>query len=753
VPVSGSKFKCDTFGRRFSFAFISVEFSMRLCLAIPCIVGAALAANGPVPLDELTEQESTRKRADYQAYALRHQGDAQRGRSVFENESKAACIKCHSTSGSLARSGPDLSCVGDKFQRRQLIEAVLQPSSRIAIGYGTSIVQTNDGKTHVGVLHRVTDEWIELLDQNSIQIRIAAADVVEQETSSLSLMPDGLENTMTRRDFADLTAYLETLKQPPPSESTSLQARNEIPACASSVALVPFFDEHVRFDHPVWFAQVPATDNRFVVLEHFGKSWLVEKLADGDRQTPFLDLSGLVRPGGATGLLGMAFHPKFRENRKYYLKYQIVEDGRISTIVEQRWFAQDGRGDSGRAPQRLFKIPSATQDHNGGCLEFGPDGYLYIGMGDTGPQGDPHEHGQDLTTLLGKILRVDVDQPDSGQPYGTPPDNPFRRTPGARPEIWAYGFREPWRFSFDFETADLWVGDVGQDRFEEIAIVRAGENHGWNVYEGLSPFSDRFRTAHADYIEPVASYSRRLGFSVTGGYVYRGRQAPSVIGRYIFGDFESRRIWALRHNDHTPAEIVEIGRSPSRIVSFAQDDRGELYLVGYDSSTIYHLDLQGVDLTPLKARAIAETSEIAPVPWRFTLTAPPRGWAAVNFDDSSWAVGPGGFGTTGTPGAVVRTDWRTSDIWLRREFNLPARAVRLQKVALRLHHDEDAEVYLNGVEVGRVTRWTTGYGDVPLNRAGIAALRSGRNVLAIHCRQQNGGQYIDAGLVEYFTMN
>jgi hypothetical protein len=231
--------------------------------------------------------------------------------------------------------------------------------------------------------------------------------------------------------------------------------------------------------------------------------------------------------------------------------------------------------------------------------------------------------------------------------------------------------------------------------------------------------------------------------------VYRGRQAPPLNGCYIFGDFESRRIWAVRRQHNIMSDIVEIGRSPSRIASFAQHVNGELYLVGYDSGVIYHLDLQNVDPIPLKARTIAETSESAPVPWRFTLTAPAGDWTVTDFDDKSWAIGPGGFGSTGTPGAVVRTEWRTNNIWLRREFNLPPNADQTQKVALRLHHDEDAEIYLNGIEIGRVTRWTTGYGEVPLGEAGIRALRSGRNVLAIHCRQQNGGQYIDAGLIEY----
>src|SRR4030095_12704812 len=195
--------------------------------------------------------------------------------------------------------------------------------------------------------------------------------------------------------------------------------------------------------------------------------------------------------------------PKFAENRRYFLKYQILENGRIYTLLVERRFAEDFRGDSGEPGRELLKIQSVTQDHNGGCLLFGPDGFLYFGMGDTGPQRDPQGHGQDMTLLLGKLLRIDVDHADGELPYAIPADNPFRGQPGVRGEILAVGFREPWRFSFDALTHDLWVGDVGQDRFEEVGIVRAGENHGWNVYEGFELFSTVCRKGHRSYVPPV----------------------------------------------------------------------------------------------------------------------------------------------------------------------------------------------------------------------------------------------------------
>jgi hypothetical protein len=429
----------------------------------------------------------------------------------------------------------------------------------------------------------------------------------------------------------------------------------------------------------------------------------------------------------------------------------VAEGGQIFTLLVERRFSADFNSDSGEAPRQLLRIPCATQDHTGGALEFGPDGFLYLGMGDTGPQRDPQGHGQDLTLLLGKILRIDVDRAENGRPYAIPPDNPFHSRDGARPEIWAYGFREPWRFSFDALTQDLWVGDVGQDRIEEVGIVRAGENHGWNVFEGFELFSDRYRREGERYVAPVFSYPHRLGVSITGGFVYRGQRAPAMRGWYICADFESRRVWALTQTNRVLDKIVELGRAPDRAVSFAQRRDGELYLVGHDSGLIYRLGLEAVDPTPLETRVLAATSEAGPVLWRVSLEAPTDAWFRADFDASSWTHAPGGFGTRGTPGAVVRTEWRTGEIWLRREFTLPPGPVsqRPRALALRLHHDEDVEIFLNGVEVARLPRWTTGYIDVPLTAESARALTPGRNVLAIHCRQTGGGQYIDAGLVEY----
>ncbi len=687
----------------------------------------------------------------YVEFAMRTDGNAARGREVFASERKAACAKCHTADGSSGRAGPDLFAIGDKFPRRELIRSLLEPSSTIAVGYGTTLIETRSGDDYQGVVKQATGAWIELMDAAGALRRIQTSDIQSQRIGTTSLMPEGLHAGMTLQEFSDLVAWLETLRQAA-NPGTQVRGMPEVIApAARGVTFDPFFGANIRLNHPVWFGEVPGRTNAYVVLEHFGKSWLIERTPSGDVQTGFLDLSGVVRGSGATGLLGLAFHPKFALNRKYYLKYQVVEEGRISTVLVERRFTADLLADSGEPARQLLKIPSTTQDHNGGCIGFGPDGFLYVGMGDTGPQRDPQGHGQDLGILLGKILRIDVDRGENGLPYGIPAGNPFRGQAGTRPEIWAYGFREPWRFSFDAGTGDLWVGDVGQDRIEEVAVVRAGENHGWNVYEGFDRFSDRHRRDGARHTPPVFAYAHSKGVSITGGHVYRGSRAPALRGWYVCADFESRRVWALTQTNGVLDQIVEIGRAPARAVSFTQLGDGELCLVGYDSGVIFRLGLDRVDTTPLETRVIADTAEKSPVRWRHTTTRPAGDWQSPQFDDAAWTNAPGGFGSAGTPGAIVRTEWRARDIWLRREFVLPEKGLpdATRPLMLRLHHDEDAEVFLNGIEIARLPRWTSGYIDMPVPPEAARSLRPGRNVLAIHCRQNTGGQYIDAGLIQF----
>jgi glucose/arabinose dehydrogenase len=219
-------------------------------------------------------------------------------------------------------------------------------------------------------------------------------------------------------------------------------------------------------------------------------------------------------------------------------------------------------------------------------------------MGDSAPNFDPQGYGQDLRLLFGKMLRIDVDRCDPGLPYGIPADNPFRGRTDVRPEIWAYGLREPWRFSFDSGTGDLWVADLGQERGDEIAIVRRGENHGWNVYEGFEIFSNEHRKAGSVYVPPIFSNRRKHGSAVMGGHVYRGDKHSSFHGVYVFGDYQSKRIWGLTLDNRSLKIIRQLATSPQPIASFATDEKGRIYVVGY-LGKIYQLDFTGANFDEL----------------------------------------------------------------------------------------------------------------------------------------------------------
>jgi putative heme-binding domain-containing protein len=552
---------------------------------------------------------------DYRDYALRHEGEVSRGREVFSDERRFGCVRCHSVDGRGGKAGPDLFAVGDKYGRREIIDAVLVPSATIAVGYNTMTLENKDGEEVQGIVKQVTDEWIELMGGDGRPVRVATADIRERRTSEVSLMPEGLQAGLSPQEFTDVIEYLVSLKQPESAEATHHGMPTVIQKLARPVALRPFVADEMKFEHPVWFGPVPGESNVFLVVEHeTGQIWQVKKDTrlkpltrpsdtrsppDGERdgvrgaqpegwsKTLFVDLGRYAK--GTRGLLGMALHPKFRENRKYYFAHHVVERGQFATIICEREAAPDSIVDSGKPARLLLKLDEDSNVHYGGGLAFGPDGFFYIGQGDSGPQEDPRGNGQNTQRLLGKMLRVDVDHHDADKPYAIPSDNPFVGQSNFRQEIWAYGFREPWRFSFDPATHDLWVGDVGQDRYEEVDIVRRGENYGWNVFEGFERFSNRYRHEGQNYVPPVFAYARKFGPSVTGGYVYRANRRSSFYGVYICGDYESRRIFGLTQENRVLKMVREIGAAPQRIVSFGCDANGELYLVGYEGM-IYRMD-------------------------------------------------------------------------------------------------------------------------------------------------------------------
>jgi glucose/arabinose dehydrogenase len=328
---------------------------------------------------------------------------------------------------------------------------------------------------------------------------------------------------------------------------------------AATPRLVPL----VRgLDTPVFVTQAPGEPNRFYVVEQGGRIRVVQR--GRLRAAPFLDVRSRVVSGGEQGLLGLAFAPGYARNGTFYVNYTAGGDG-ANTVARYR--ARNGRVVAGSA-RVILRIPDPYGNHNGGHLTFGPDGRLWVGTGDGGSGGDPEDRAQNMSSLLGKMLRLDV-----------------RRTQPS-PEIVALGLRNPWRYAFDRRTGDLWIGDVGQNAIEEIdRWQQPGSglaNFGWDVYEGSSPFEDK-SLGPGTLVQPVAQYSHDDGCSVTGGYVYRGKAVPRLTGRYVYGDYCSGRIWSIPSTGGTPrVEPVRV----EGLSSFGESLAGELYVVAH-SGTIY----------------------------------------------------------------------------------------------------------------------------------------------------------------------
>ena len=297
----------------------------------------------------------------------------------------------------------------------------------------------------------------------------------------------------------------------------------------------------------------------------------------------FLDIENDVRfnpKQNEEGLLGLAFHPNFKENGEFFL-YYTIKKGLVSHVSRFKTLKDDPTKGDPESEEILLTIEQPYWNHNGGSIEFGPDGYLYVGLGDGGAGGDPHGNGQNLGTWLGSILRIDVDHKDEGKNYAIPKDNPFVDTEGAKPEIYAYGLRNIWRLTFDRETGALWVGDVGQNIWEEIDIIEKGGNYGWNVREGLHPFSDQYAKKGAEYIDPIFEYHHNVGKSITSGYVYRGEKVPELKGKFIYADYVSGKVWALDYDYETGKagtnyRIEEPSNPP--VVCFGETEDGEVLM-------------------------------------------------------------------------------------------------------------------------------------------------------------------------------
>ncbi|MCL6566628.1 MAG: PQQ-dependent sugar dehydrogenase [Acidobacteriia bacterium] len=299
----------------------------------------------------------------------------------------------------------------------------------------------------------------------------------------------------------------------------------------------------------------------------------------------FLDISSRVDTQGEGGLLGLAFHPAFAQNRRFFVHYTTTSSP-LRTVISEFRVSATNPNVADPAETVLLTLEQPFSNHNGGQIAFGPDGFLYIALGDGGGAGDPLGNGQRLDTLLGKLLRIDVNRQDPGRNYAIPPDNPFAGQGNARGEIWAYGLRNPWRFSFDRATGRLFLADVGQDRFEEINLIARGGNYGWNVMEGRQCFQPPSGCNTSGLALPIFDYGHSDGESVTGGYVYRGAQIPRLVGVYVFGDFISGVIWGLQQDAQGNWQRTELVRSGRRITSFGVDEQGEMYVADIGGSVL-----------------------------------------------------------------------------------------------------------------------------------------------------------------------
>ncbi len=341
----------------------------------------------------------------------------------------------------------------------------------------------------------------------------------------------------------------------------------------------------LTFNQPIGIYNAHDGSNRLFIIEQPGIIYAFNNSPDSTKKSIFLDIQTKVIAGGELGLLGMAFHPLFSTNGYVYLDY--TADSPLRTVIS-RWKINDSDPNelNSSSEHVLLTINQPFENHNGGQLAFGPDGYLYIGMGDGGSGGDPLGNAQNKSSLLGKILRIDV---DSGSPYAIPADNPYKgNSQGYREEIYAYGLRNPWRFSFDTITGRLWAGDVGQDAWEEIDLIENGKNYGWNIMEGNHCYQPVTCDA-TGLTPPIYEYGHNVGETIIGGFVYRGSNHSDLVGKYIYGDYINGQIWALNYSSSHVDNLL-LDDTHLAITAFGLDENNELFIADYGGG-IYRLKL------------------------------------------------------------------------------------------------------------------------------------------------------------------
>lgn len=335
--------------------------------------------------------------------------------------------------------------------------------------------------------------------------------------------------------------------------------------------------------------QEPGGRGRWFALQQAGVITVFDNDPIGALGTPFLDITARVQSGGERGLLGIAFHPDFANNGEVFVSY--TSRGALTSVISRFRSFNSNQTLDPTSEEPILTVLQEQNNHNGGDIHFGPDGYLYISLGDGGGGGDPNGNGQNTTTLLGSLLRIDVDVASG---YAIPGGNPFAANAASLclqgsgaidcPEIYAWGFRNPWRFSFDRQSGELWVGDVGQGAWEEVDRVSVGENHGWNTREGAHCYPAGSQCSSTGLVDPITEYDHSVGVSITGGYVYRGADIAGLQGHYVFGDFGSGRLWSVPANSPVGTAATEIADTTLSIAAFAEDSNGELYVVDFGGS-------------------------------------------------------------------------------------------------------------------------------------------------------------------------
>jgi glucose/arabinose dehydrogenase len=340
---------------------------------------------------------------------------------------------------------------------------------------------------------------------------------------------------------------------------------------------------------PLGLEQPNDGSGRLFVVEQGGRIKIIQN--GGVLATPFLDVTSKISTGSEMGLLGVTFHPNYSANGKLYVNYTRTVSGQIQSVIAEYTASPANANQVNIATERILLTVDQVSNftnHKAGQLAFGPDGLLYFGLGDGGSGGDPFGHGQSTATLLGKMMRIDVNSTDPGLQYHVPSDNPFVGG-GGLPEIWAFGFRNPWRFSFDRGTGRLFIADVGQDQFEEVDIGQKGGNYGWNTMEGMHCFNPPSGCNTTGLILPITEYSHAEGNAVIGGFVYRGMNLPSLRGVYVFGDLGTGKIFVLQETSPNVFNRTLLMTTGKTISTFGQDQAGELYLVDIGTGSIFKI--------------------------------------------------------------------------------------------------------------------------------------------------------------------